>query len=270
MRFDFDQVIGSGMSQELCYQRTVKNLIGRNITRGSDTTIVAMGHKKSGKTYTVTGGWNVPKKAGEHSHTTDGKLTSSAGILPRAIDDLFEACQNLSGEYKATVFMSFYMVACEEGGRTRDLLMRCRNKAGEVREGITFVQVKSPQGVKRLMDRVSKKRVSDIKEGTKFHVFTSFRVVLSYHDHDDCKRDAGDTICSMLTFVKLRTPSNVKTNYPRQPDDSGYNLRDLLHGATSDHGWNGAKQNHSILHRRLDDVLLGKQVVPIANDQASE
>lgn len=257
MRFDFDQVIGPAMSQEQCYERTVGDVVRRNVLQGHDTTIVAVGHRKSGKSYTMSGGWKVQRIARENNSNVECSLTESAGILPRAIRDLFLACENQS---QVSIFMSFYMIACE-GGRTRDLLYRFRKKQREFVNGLSHVRVESSHEVKRLMDRASIKRASDIKEGRKFHLFCSFRVILAnggrFKGDDVSNMSTGVT--SRLTFIKLSSTSNIDSVCPSKADERGYNLRDLLHSMTTDSGATDSTSRFTNLHRRLDEAFLGKR-----------
>jgi len=265
MRFDFDQVLGPSMSQEQCYERAVGDVVRKNVSKGMNTTIIAVGHRKSGKSYTMSGGWKARRLSGEKANAEHG-LTELAGILPRAVHDLFNACTVHS---EATISMSFCMIACE-GGRTRDLLSRFRNKPKETIQGLSYIQVNSPQEAKRLMDRASIKRVPDIKEGRNFHLFCSFRAVCAREGPSiksgviDSKREVST---SRLTLVKLTTPSNPKMTFATKAEDRSYNLRELLQAMsssvyeTSDNY--SARPGLANLNRRFDDALQGK--IPCKN-----
>ncbi len=248
VRFDFDEVIGPGKTQKECYERAVGDVVRRNIAEGRDTTIIALGHRKSGLSYTVNGGWKVRHKAGQHK-PFECNLAESAGLLPRAVHDLFQPCNSTSYDDRMTVSMAFYMIECE-GGRERDLLSKFENKSKEIIEGVSYLRVDSPQEVKRLMDRVSDTRASSIREGRNFHLFSSFRA-------KSCRRKTSDLnkeVCSKLTVVNLMTSSN-----PQIGRKSCESLREILLRLSGLQAL-GSQSGGNIIKfsRRLDDALLGK------------
>ena len=246
--YDFDQVIGPQTTQEHCYETLIGDLLHRNVKLGKDTSIVVTGPKKSGKTYTMHGDWKLNSCVGENIDCKNS-LVETAGIVPRAVHDLFEASKEIMREYKSAVFMAFYIVAYE-GGYTRDLLSRVEGKVKEVIKGVSYVHVDSPPDVQQLMDRASERLASGKEKGRKFHMFTSFRI---------CRRTKGASnwqVSSKVTLVNLTTsPSQQLVQQWNQR-----NLRDLLQSLSiPPEGQNpDSARRFGSLRRRLDDALLGK------------
>ncbi|EFN55673.1 hypothetical protein CHLNCDRAFT_133904 [Chlorella variabilis] len=87
-RFGFDAVYGPDSTQEDVYMQSARSAV-QNVLQGYNASIVAYGQTGTGKTYTMEGE-RAPSALGGASH--------SAGIIPRAIEDVFAYIQRDTGE----------------------------------------------------------------------------------------------------------------------------------------------------------------------------
>lgn len=227
MRFDFDHVIAPAMSQEQCYDRIVGDSIRRNTKRGVDTTIMVLGPNHSGKRYTLDSTWKTRRATGQRRRVEE-KLALESGILPRAVHDLFLAYNEIEsasskGGNRKILYMSYVVIPSEGGGKHRDLLSRFRHKEKLVTQGVTRVQIKSPDEVKRLLARVTERRASDIRDGKTSHVFINFYLYL------DREAVSSDKYASRLSIVKFETSHHFDPDFkPSSDADGDYNLKELL------------------------------------------
>ncbi|CAM9590810.1 unnamed protein product, partial [Ectocarpus sp. 8 AP-2014] len=101
-RRKFDNVFGADSTQEQVYRSTALPLV-RRCLEGFNATILAYGQTGSGKTHTVG-----------NAYTVNGS-PEDAGIIPRAVTDLFKRIEELRAEgVKASVHASFLEVINEE------------------------------------------------------------------------------------------------------------------------------------------------------------
>ncbi|KAF9575552.1 hypothetical protein EC968_002488 [Mortierella alpina] len=77
--FTFDHIFGTGASQEEVYQGSVKRMVDK-FMEGYNVTIMAYGQTSSGKTYTM----------GTAAPSSEDRGSSSEGIIPRAMNQLFQ------------------------------------------------------------------------------------------------------------------------------------------------------------------------------------
>lgn len=278
-RFEYDHVLGPSLSQQQCYERAaIGETVKMNITKGVNTTIVAVGYNKSGKSYTMSGGWTTVAQTSNNNGcktidrtsktsssstgaavTEEMQLTDKAGILPRAIYDLFRTCHGRRIEDSMCVMMAYYMVECSKGkpGGTKDLLSRFRHPSKQAWQGVTWLQVGSPQGVKRLMDRASQQRAQGrVQSG---HMFCSFLVLPS--SFQARIRDGGGLLeekelVARLSFIKLAMSSTsaASSNGRRLVQSKGtrYQIRDVLCNLCQE---SATDQHNTELIRRFDDVI---------------
>ncbi|KAI8142265.1 kinesin motor domain-containing protein, partial [Fennellomyces sp. T-0311] len=90
--YSFDRVFGPESKQDEIY-RAVAQPILDEVLMGYNCTIFAYGQTGTGKTYTMEG----------DLEERNGRLTSSAGIIPRAIYKLFETLDEQHAEYSCKV-----------------------------------------------------------------------------------------------------------------------------------------------------------------------
>uniref|UniRef100_A0A1B6KLE4 Kinesin motor domain-containing protein n=1 Tax=Graphocephala atropunctata TaxID=36148 RepID=A0A1B6KLE4_9HEMI len=87
----FDKVFSESASQRRVYDTVVGPMINE-ILQGYNCTVFAYGQTGTGKTYTMTGDCEA-----------QGENAIQAGIIPRAMDDIFQALQNISCEYQVKI-----------------------------------------------------------------------------------------------------------------------------------------------------------------------
>jgi hypothetical protein len=105
-RYDFDAVFGPEATQKDVYDRSVGDTVRRNVSRGTNTTIIAIGQDGFGKRYTMSGGGRTDKGTSIPENIAS-PVADDDGILPRAVHDLFKAKQRQSSMGEAIVKMSF-------------------------------------------------------------------------------------------------------------------------------------------------------------------
>jgi kinesin family member 27 len=108
-RFTYDHVFDLNASQEQIYATCVAPLV-ESCLMGYNATVFAYGQTGSGKTYTIMG------EEGSECSVTSAGSDASAGVIPRAIQALFD---RLDDDEKMTVRIQFLEIYGEE---IRDLL----------------------------------------------------------------------------------------------------------------------------------------------------
>ncbi|CAM9178600.1 unnamed protein product, partial [Scytosiphon promiscuus] len=150
-RRKFDHVFGADSTQEQVYKNTTFPLVQRCL-EGYNATVLAYGQTGSGKTFTVG-----------NAYTVNGS-PDDAGIIPRAVTDLFERMDKLRAEgVKASVHASFLEVINEEikdligmstaGAAAAGLALR-ENAQGEVTvAGLSKHEIHSAENLQGLLER---------------------------------------------------------------------------------------------------------------------
>jgi kinesin family protein 4/21/27 len=204
--FEFDAVIGSQCSQSDVYQRSgAFQSITEDIFRGYNATLLAYGQTGAGKTYTM----------GTFGDTND----EAAGILPRAVDDMFaNILSKCDGNGK--VELSYLEIYNEE---IRDLLSNQTPKNPEkkshvqlkIREtlngevyvsGLTAKEVNTPKEIGDLLEEASSRRVVGSTAmnavSSRSHAICTFKIsgVL----------EGSEKFTSKLTLVDLAGSERIK------------------------------------------------------------
>eukprot|EP00752_Nemacystus_decipiens_P009306 g8317.t1 len=148
-RRKFDHVFGADSTQEQVYRSTTLPLVNRCL-EGYNATVLAYGQTGSGKTFTVGNAYTV------------NAPPEDAGIIPRAVTDLFERINKLRKEgVKASVHASFLEVINEdikdligsEGAAATGLPLR-ENTHGEVTvAGLSKHEINSAENLQALLER---------------------------------------------------------------------------------------------------------------------
>eukprot|EP00884_Botryococcus_braunii_P002389 jgi/Botrbrau1/12150/Bobra.0186s0062.2 len=151
--FHYDKVFGPDSTQEKLYTNAIAPIVDE-VLEGFNCTIFAYGQTGTGKTYTMEGG--------ERS-SSDGTLSDVAGVIPRAISQIFQTLDSNDSEY--TVKCSFLELYNEESsdllavGDARDQKLRMlEDKSGVVVQGLEEMVVKTSADIYALLDRGSAKR----------------------------------------------------------------------------------------------------------------
>lgn len=97
-KFSFDNIFSPDVSQQEVYQKSALPIVN-SILEGFNGTILAYGQTSSGKTFTMQGDLD-----NEKTH----------GIIPRTIDDLFDAIMKSPDEIEFTVKVSYFEIYMEK------------------------------------------------------------------------------------------------------------------------------------------------------------
>lgn len=149
------QVFGPDSSQERLYSGAIAPIVSE-VLEGFNCTIFAYGQTGTGKTYTMEGG---------DRNSSDGRdLSDVAGVIPRAISQIFNHLDSINSEY--TVKCSFLELYNEETtdllavgeSKTNQKLRMLEDKSGVNVQGLEEIIVKSSADIYTLLDRGSAKR----------------------------------------------------------------------------------------------------------------
>ncbi|KAJ4783167.1 Kinesin-like protein [Rhynchospora pubera] len=100
--FTFDKVFGPNSKQKDLYNQAVIPIVNE-VLEGFNCTIFAYGQTGTGKTYTMEGECRRTK-AGSH-----GQLPPDAGVIPRAVKQIFDTLESQNAEYSVKVtFLELY------------------------------------------------------------------------------------------------------------------------------------------------------------------
>ncbi|KAL0048004.1 hypothetical protein WJX82_005489 [Trebouxia sp. C0006] len=153
--FHYDKVFGPESSQERLYTGAIAPIVSE-VLEGFNCTIFAYGQTGTGKTYTMEGG---------DRNSADGKdLSEVAGVIPRAISQIFQHLDSINSEY--TVKCSFLELYNEETtdllavgeSKSNQKLRMLEDKSGVNVQGLEEIIVKSSADIYTLLDRGSAKR----------------------------------------------------------------------------------------------------------------
>ncbi|KAL3151849.1 hypothetical protein ABBQ38_012814 [Trebouxia sp. C0009 RCD-2024] len=153
--FHYDKVFGPESSQERLYTGAIAPIVSE-VLEGFNCTIFAYGQTGTGKTYTMEGG---------DRNSTDGRdLSEVAGVIPRAISQIFQHLDSINSEY--TVKCSFLELYNEETtdllavgeSKSNQKLRMLEDKSGVNVQGLEEIIVKSSTDIYTLLDRGSAKR----------------------------------------------------------------------------------------------------------------
>lgn len=142
-RFGFDRVYDPSCSQEDVYVQSARSAV-HNVLQGYNASIIAYGQTGTGKTYTMEGARSGP----------------SRGIIPRAIEDVFDHIERDTGAQrcKFLVRASYLQIYNEVISdllkpESSNLVVREDKRRGVHVEGLSEWVVRSPAEVYALMER---------------------------------------------------------------------------------------------------------------------
>eukprot|EP00958_Prasinococcus_capsulatus_P006751 scaffold628_cov401-Prasinococcus_capsulatus_cf.AAC.1 len=100
--FNFDKVFGPESTQINLYDQCVRSIVDE-VLEGFNCTIFAYGQTGTGKTYTMEGADIWGEKG------TGTQLSESAGVIPRAVNQIFKKLNGSGSEYSVKVtFVELY------------------------------------------------------------------------------------------------------------------------------------------------------------------
>ncbi|KAK9822824.1 hypothetical protein WJX81_005423 [Elliptochloris bilobata] len=152
--FHFDKVFAPESGQEKLYTQAIAPIV-EEVLEGFNCTIFAYGQTGTGKTYTMEGGAR---------NSEDGfDLSEAAGVIPRAIHQIFTTLDAHGAEY--TVKCSFLELYQEEssdllavGDAANAKLRMLEDRGGVVVQGLEEIIVRGARDIYALLDRGSAKR----------------------------------------------------------------------------------------------------------------
>jgi hypothetical protein len=215
---DFDTVFAPNATQKDVYDRSVGDSIRQKLFQGYNTTIIALGQKSSGKSYTWSGGWSTDaksKKKGQEQGSSG--TTENDGILPRAIHDLFQTAQHHEESFgaRSLIRMSFLEISSKG---VKDVLAACdtasRNTSLEFQDSgsfeatkIAWVTVETPVQVKVLIGMISQQRSKNNPAG---RTMTS-QLICRFHisivmPASSLSGSSSEKIITRLTLANLSGP----------------------------------------------------------------
>ncbi|CDY43743.1 BnaAnng07580D [Brassica napus] len=163
--FTFDKVFGPSAKQKELYDQAVVPIVNE-VLEGFNCTIFAYGQTGTGKTYTMEG--ECRRSKGGHS----GGLPAEAGVIPRAVKQIFDTLEGQEAEYSVKVtFLELYneeitdLLAPEDISRVasedkqkKPLPLMEDGKGGVLVRGLEEEIVTSANEIFTLLERGSSKR----------------------------------------------------------------------------------------------------------------
>lgn len=105
--FNFDHILNDNASQEEAYDCVAKKIV-EDVIEGFNGTIMAYGQTGSGKTYTIFG------KEKSMEFWNNNNIDAYAGIVPRAIKQLFISLNSEEKRKKYKISVSFFQIYMEQ------------------------------------------------------------------------------------------------------------------------------------------------------------
>ncbi|GER34434.1 kinesin-related protein-like [Striga asiatica] len=209
--FTFDKVFGLSSQQKDLYDEAVCPLVFE-VIEGYNCTIFAYGQTGTGKTYTMEGG----------ARKKNGEFPSDAGVIPRAVKQIFDILEGQTSEYNMKVsFLELYneditdLLAPEEFSRSNEdkskkpLALMEDGKGGVVIRGLEEEIVSSADEIYKILEKgLSKRRTAETllnKQSSRSHsVFT-----ITIHIKEATPEGEELIKCGKLNLVDLAGSENV-------------------------------------------------------------
>ncbi|CAA0811933.1 P-loop containing nucleoside triphosphate hydrolases superfamily protein [Striga hermonthica] len=209
--FTFDKVFGLSSQQKDLYDEAVCPLVFE-VIEGYNCTIFAYGQTGTGKTYTMEGG----------ARKKNGEFPSDAGVIPRAVRQIFDILEGQTSEYNMKVsFLELYneditdLLAPEEFSRSKLALME-DGKGGVVIRGLEEEIVTSANEIYKILEKgLGKRRTAETllnKQSSRSHsVFT-----ITIHIKESTPEGEELIKCGKLNLVDLAGSENVSRSGARE------------------------------------------------------
>lgn len=218
--FTFDKVFGPQAQQKDLYDQAIFPIVNE-VLEGFNCTIFAYGQTGTGKTYTMEGVARKSRNAGE--------LPTEAGVIPRAVEQIFHTLEKQNAEYSMKVtFLELYneeitdLLAPEDISRTSDerqrkpLALMEDGKGGVLVRGLEEEVVYSANEIFSLLERgSSKRRTAETllnKQSSRSHSIFSILI------HIKESSLGGEELikCGRLNLVDLAGSENVSRSGARE------------------------------------------------------
>ncbi|KAJ7565034.1 hypothetical protein O6H91_02G045100 [Diphasiastrum complanatum] len=211
--FTFDKVFGPQSQQRDLYDQAVIPIVNE-VLEGFNCTIFAYGQTGTGKTYTMEGGGRKAKS---------GELPADAGVIPRAVQQIFDTLESQNAEYSVKVtFLELYneeitdLLAPEEFSKViiddkqrKPLALMEDGKGGVLVRGLDEEIVTSANEIYNLLDRGSaKRRTAETllnKQSSRSHSIFSITIHIK-----EASPEGEELIkCGKLNLVDLAGSENI-------------------------------------------------------------
>ncbi|MCO5586466.1 hypothetical protein L7F22_040406 [Adiantum nelumboides] len=218
--FTFDKVFGQQAQQKDLYDQAISPIVNE-VLEGFNCTIFAYGQTGTGKTYTMEGAARKSKIVGE--------LPAEAGVIPRAVEQIFQTLESQKAEYSMKViFLELYneeitdLLAPEDISKSLDerqrkpLVLMEDGKGGVLVRGLEEEVVYSANEIFNLLERGSSKRKTAEtllnKQSSRSH--SIFSIII----HIKESSLGGEELikCGRLNLVDLAGSENVSRSGARE------------------------------------------------------
>ncbi|CAK9159834.1 unnamed protein product [Ilex paraguariensis] len=221
--FTFDKVFGPSAQQKDLYEQAVIPIVNE-VLEGFNCTIFAYGQTGTGKTYTMEGECKKSKSG------PNGELPSEAGVIPRAVKQIFDTLESQNAEYSVKVtFLELYneeitdLLAPEEISRVvledkqkRQLPLMEDGKGGVLVRGLEEEIVTSATEIFTLLERgSSKRRTAETllnKQSSRSHSLFSITI----HIKESTPEGEELIKCGKLNLVDLAGSENISRSGARE------------------------------------------------------
>ncbi|KAL3646890.1 Kinesin-like protein KIN-5C [Castilleja foliolosa] len=221
--FTFDKVFGPNAQQRDLYEQAVIPIVNE-VLEGFNCTIFAYGQTGTGKTYTMEGECKRAKSG------PNGELPPEAGVIPRAVKQIFDTLESQNAEYSVKVtFLELYneeitdllapedisKVALEEKQKKQLPLME-DGKGGVLVRGLEEEIVTSANEIFTLLERGSaKRRTAETllnKQSSRSHSLFSITIHIK-----EATPEGEELIkCGKLNLVDLAGSENISRSGARE------------------------------------------------------
>ncbi|XP_055808512.1 kinesin-like protein KIN-5B isoform X2 [Solanum dulcamara] len=216
--FTFDKVFGPKAQQRSIYDQAISPIV-KEVLDGFNCTVFAYGQTGTGKTYTMEGG--MRNKAGE--------LPAEAGIIPRAVRQIFDTLEAQHADYSMKVtFWELYneeiidLLASEEPSKFSEERQRKPISLMEDGKGLVVVRgleeeaVYSANDIYNLLERgAARRRTADTllnKRSSRSHSVFSITI----HVKEMAVGDEELIKCGKLNLVDLAGSENISRSGARE------------------------------------------------------
>ncbi|CAN8287444.1 unnamed protein product [Cochlearia groenlandica] len=220
--FTFDKVFGPTAKQKDLYDQAVIPIVNE-VLEGFNCTIFAYGQTGTGKTYTMEGECRRSKSG------PSGGLPAEAGVIPRAVKQIFETLEGQQAEYSVKVtFLELYneeitdLLAPEDISRVaaedkqkKPLPLMEDGKGGVLVRGLEEEIVTSASEIFTLLERgSSKRRTAETflnKQSSRSHSLFSITI----HIRESTPEGEELIKCGKLNLVDLAGSENISRSGAR-------------------------------------------------------
>ncbi|XP_045795919.1 kinesin-like protein KIN-5C isoform X2 [Trifolium pratense] len=221
--FTFDKVFGPSAQQRELYEQAVTPIVNE-VLEGFNCTIFAYGQTGTGKTFTMEGECKRSKSG------PNGELPPEAGVIPRAVKQIFDTLESQNAEYSVKVtFLELYneeitdLLAPEELSKVsleekqkKQLPLMEDGKGGVLVRGLEEEIVTCASEIYTLLERgSSKRRTAETllnKQSSRSHSLFSITIHIK-----EATPEGEELIkCGKLNLVDLAGSENISRSGARE------------------------------------------------------